>query len=255
MHAVILAAGYATRLGELGAEVPKALLPLGGRPLLDRLLDEVEACPGVRSVVLVSNRRFLPAFQGWLDGPRPDRRIPVRILDDGTRRPGERLGAVGDLRLGLEATGPEGPWLVLASDTLFDFSLASLVRAVEGDGRWAAAVPLLRERDPAVLRRRGVAEVAEDGRLVGFQEKPEAPRSEDTVPPIYLLRSAAARAVTLFLAEGGNPDAPGHFLGWLVPRLRVLGVRVPGKRLDVGTPEGYREALARFGSADGDASG
>lgn len=209
----------------------------------------VEACPGVERAVLVSNRRFHRAFRRWLRGSEGRFGLPVRVLDDGTEGPEERLGAVGDLALGLEAAGESGPWLVLASDALYDFPLERLVGALEGDGRWAAAVPILREPDDAALRRRGVAELGSDGRLTGFEEKPEAPRSRDTVPPVYLLRREAAEDVRRYLAEGRDPDAPGFFLSWLVSRRPVLGVRMEGGRLDVGTPEGYRAAHARFGGA------
>ena len=243
--AVVLAAGYGTRLGALGRDRPKALLPVGGRTVLDRLMVGLVATGAVEGCVVVTNHRFVGQLRSW----ERDRTLPfpVRIVDDGTATPGERLGAVGDLALGLDAVAGAGPVLVAGSDNVFDFSLEGLIRAAAGEEGVDAVVTVVEEDDPERLRASGVAEVDAGGRVTRFREKPDQPASTLAVPPLYLLGEEAAADVERYLEGGGEPDAPGHFLEWLVRRRRVRAWPAPGPRYDVGTLERYERARRRLG--------
>src|SRR6058998_49554 len=96
MKALILAAGYATRMYPLTLDRPKALLPVAGKPILDYLLEGIRQVHQVESIIVVTNHKFLGAFTDWQrqlpDQPR------VQILDDGTTSNEQRLGAVSDIR-------------------------------------------------------------------------------------------------------------------------------------------------------------
>ena len=247
MNVIVLAAGYGTGLGPLGRDRPKGLLQLGGRPLLDYLLAGLSELPGPLDIHVVTNRRFLPAFTAWAGEHEGGFSSAPTILDDGTYSPDERLGAVGDLSFGLKHAGYDRDVLVMVTDTLFGFSLGDFVR--EFDQRTDADVLLAiqEEKDRKVLRRRGVVTLADDSRVTRFQEKPDEPCSTSTALPIYLLRSTMLSRVSEYLRRGGNPDAPGHLIEWLVDRVHVVGWTAPGSRADVGTPESYRSALDRFG--------
>ena len=58
MDAILLAGGYATRLYPLTLDKPKALLPVGGRPLLDYTVDVLDASDEIRRMFLVTNVRL-----------------------------------------------------------------------------------------------------------------------------------------------------------------------------------------------------
>src|ERR1044071_7516759 len=121
MKALILAAGYATRLRPLTENRAKPLLDVGGRPIVDWILDRIEEVDEVDEVHLVTNARFAPDFERWA-GDR------VRVHDDGTTSNDDRLGAIGDIAFVAERAGWEGEdLLVSAGDNLFDFSLARYV--------------------------------------------------------------------------------------------------------------------------------
>jgi len=272
LRALLLAAGYGTRLGELGRSVPKLLIPLGGRPLADHLLEKLVEIPDLAEVVVVTNSHFRDPIERWAltvgerpssaapprilpeetrpEASRPDdpRPLPaVRVLDDGTSSPDERLGAVGDLAFALEEMSPEGDVLVLAADTLPGFSLATFVRERTVRTRAELLLVLEEEGDPERLGSRGVVATDGSGRIVDFQEKPDHPASNLTALPIYLFRQGALPRIPEYLATGGSRDAPGHLVAWLVDRIRVEGWHAPGPgRLDVGTPEGLREARGSF---------
>ena len=90
MRAIILAAGYATRLRPLTDSIPKQLLPVGGRPMLDWVCDRVAEVTD--NVELVTNARFADDFREWAK-----RRGGVIVHDDGTVSNEDRLGAIGDI--------------------------------------------------------------------------------------------------------------------------------------------------------------
>lgn len=239
MKAVVLAAGYATRLYPLTRDFPKPLLEVGGRTLLDRLLDRLFELPGLDLVWVVSNRRFYPHFDRWRQ-QAGERRERVWLLDDGTTSPETRLGAVGDLQLAIERAGLWEDLLVAAADNILEFPLHGFLNAFRLRG--AAHVGVHPVRDPARLRRTGVAELGADLRVLRFHEKPADPPSCWAVPPLYLLPGAVVPRVGEYLVEGGQPDAPGHFMSWLCEREPVYAWRLPGRVWDIGTPAALEEA-------------
>src|SRR4029079_11520610 len=95
MKALILAAGYATRLRPLTDDIPKMLLPLAERPMLDYLRDRLIEVYNLDEIHLVTNARFAEAFRDWA----PE---DVLVHDDGTTSNDDRLGAVGDHPLAVE---------------------------------------------------------------------------------------------------------------------------------------------------------
>ncbi len=104
--------------------------------------------------------------------------------------------------------------------------------------------------DPAQLHRVGVAEVAPDGRILSCEEKPEHPKGNLRVPPFYAYRAADLELLRDFLSEGNNPDAPGHFLAWLVGRRKVYALRRDEGTYDIGTLESYEAVQEEFGQGE-----
>lgn len=241
MKAIILAAGYATRLYPLTEHFPKPLLEIGGRTILDRLLDQIRGELPHSDCVLVSNRRFAAKFEDWA----AQRRDPgVRVLDDGSTRPDDRRGAIGDLLFALEETVGDDDLLVAAADNLFEFPLGDLVGAFRrAPGPWVCVHEV---NDPARQRRTGIAELDTDGRVIRFHEKPAEPQSCWAVPPLYCLDRATARRLPEYRASGLSADSPGRFIEWLAPRATIRAVRVRGAIHDIGTLESLAACRRRF---------
>ncbi|MGH0033474.1 MAG: nucleotidyltransferase family protein [Myxococcota bacterium] len=253
MKIVVLAAGYGTRLGLQTLHTPKPLLDLGGVPLLTRLLERLltagggradGGAEGVSEIVVVSNARFAETFRAWrATAPFP---VPVRILDDGTRTPADRLGAIGDLALAFEAVGPhDEDWLVSAGDMWIDLDLGPVAAAF----RASRAPRLVVRRVPRIECPSPYNEVTlESERVTGFREKPSDPRTDLAAIALYLLPGRAVEDVRAYLASGGNPDAPGHFIAWLCERQDVEASPLDGEWSDIGSPETLRATRARFAS-------
>lgn len=229
MKAVILAAGYATRLRPLTDDVPKHLLPVGDRPMLDWVLEKVREVDEVDGLHLVTNSRFAPAFARWAESKG------LVVHDDGTTSNDDRLGAVGDLRLAIDAAGLEDQELiVLAGDNLFEFSLPRFVEWWRAKPQPASAVPLHDVGDLELATHYGIAATDGDGRIVRFVEKPSDPPSTLASTLIYVVPPEHVRLVRTYLEEGESPDNAGSFLGWLAGREHVYGYRFDGTWYDIG---------------------
>ena len=241
MNALILAAGYATRLRPLTNARPKQLLPVGGRPMVDWISDKLDEIPGLGELHLVTNTRYAPDLSAWADA-----RGGVVVHDDGTTSNDDRLGAIGDIRFVLDRTSlADDDLFVIAGDNLFDASLAEYVQWWRGRGI-ASAVGLYDVGDLALARQYGLVELTEDDRIVGFVEKPPDPRSTLVATATYILHREHVALIEPYLAEGNPSDQPGNLLAWLHTRRPVYGYVLPGEWYDIGTPDQLLEADNRF---------
>jgi glucose-1-phosphate thymidylyltransferase len=239
MKALLLAAGYATRLRPLTDHTAKPLLPVAGRPMIDWILDRLAACDEIDEVQLVTNAAYAPAFRRWAAGNG------VVVYDDGTHTNDDRLGALGDIRLAVEQGGlGDGGLLVIAADNLFEFSLAEYIAFWRARGGSAIAVHRL--ADPSLARLYGVIELGDDDRVVGMEEKPEHPRSDLVSTAAYLFSQAHVALLDAYLADGNAPDPPGRFLVWLFEREPLFGFSFAESWLDIGDPAQLLEADNRY---------
>src|SRR5579862_611365 len=114
MEALILAAGYATRLGELTRNRAKPLLTVGARPMIDYIFCEMAHLPEVGRINLVTNQKFGGQFLEWAD--RHDSVKAISVINDGTTCEADKLGAIGDIRLALAQNRINDDLLVVAGD-------------------------------------------------------------------------------------------------------------------------------------------
>jgi len=241
----VLAAGYATRLYPLTLDRPKALLPVGGKPMLEHLLERLESVPGLDEIHAVTNSKFAGAFRNWAEGYHA---ADVRILDDGTSDEETRLGAIGDLDLTIRTAAIDDDVLVLAGDNLFSESLAPFAQFARAKA--APAIGVYDVGDLEAIRKYNSIELDASDRITFFEEKPERPTSTLTGIALYFYPRSALGVVGDYLAEGNNPDQPGRLVQWLYPRMPVYAWRVPGRWFDVGSKETLAEADRAFTSGD-----
>ena len=100
MKAIILAAGYATRLYPLTIDKPKALLPIAEKPILDYIVDEIETIDKIDELIIVSNHKFYPNFESWSKERKS--RLNIIVLNDNTTDDTNKLGAIGDIEYAIE---------------------------------------------------------------------------------------------------------------------------------------------------------
>ncbi len=242
MKALILAAGYATRLYPVTKDFPKPLLQVGDRTILDYLVDQLQAIPALERIVLITNHRFLHFFEHWRAAQAS--RQAIELIDDGTTSDADRLGAIGDLAFALKQADLDDDLLVSAADNLLRFSLAELVAAFQS--RPASHLCVHHVEDPQRLRRTGGVVLDAENRVLEFAEKPNEPKTNWAVPPLYIFPRTTLRRIPAYLASGGSPEAPGHFLDWLCRLEPVYAHPINGSILDIGTPESLAAARRLF---------
>jgi len=247
VKAVILAAGYATRLYPLTLDRPKPLLEVGGRPILSHLLERLPLAE-LDTVYIVTNAKFTRHFLEWAESED----APIEVVDDGTTSDDDRLGAIGDLDLVITTKGVDDDLVVVAGDNLFTEPLDGFVRY--GQERGAPVTAVYDTHDLAAISRYSAIGLDADSRVISFEEKPERPTTTLAGIALYFYPRATLPLVAEYLAEGNNPDQPGRFVGWLYQRTVVYAWPVPGRWLDIGTPETLAEADRAFGGS-GDVAG
>lgn len=240
MICIVLAAGYATRLYPLTENFPKPLLKVGEKTIMDWLLDDIDATGTVSRYIVVSNHRYAEHFRSWA----AEMRLPVDVIDDGSVSNETRLGAVKDIQFAIDWAHADDDLLVIAGDNVLDFSLRHFIDFARG--RRAPCVMRFWQSDREKLKKTGVAEVAEDGRIVRMEEKPAEPFANWCVPPFYYYPRADAHYVAEAIREGCGVDAPGSFVAWLSRRTDVFTMEMPGSRYDIGTMETYRDVQQHY---------
>jgi glucose-1-phosphate thymidylyltransferase len=239
MKAVFLCAGYGTRLYPLTRDKPKALLSIGGEPLLNHLLRKLEPIQEIDHAILVSNDRFYEGFSQWAKTIKS--RIELRVVNDHTTSNENRLGAIRDLKLGLDQIDGTDDILVLASDNLFDSDLASFVSFAK-EKNAPAAVGVFDIKDKSLASKYGLIKTDEAQRVTSFLEKPKDPPVTLASMGIYYLSEGSLPLLDKYLSKGQNPDAPGYYIGWLSQETDLYAHQFEGKWFDIGDLDSYKKA-------------
>lgn len=240
--AIVLAAGYATRLYPLTLDKPKALLEIGGLSLLDHLMVKIDALRDVERAYVVSNGKFYKNFCEWNENQK--NKTPVKILVDGTDSVETRLGAIGDIQFAIENEKIESDLLVVASDNFFDFGLNEAYADFREKN--ADLILMQRMKDMEAIKRFGVATLDENNRAVEIEEKPKQPKSDVAVYATYFYKAETVPLFKQYLDEGNDKDAPGNFPAWLCKRKPVYGFIFRGNCYDIGTRETLEEITKRY---------
>ena len=238
MTGIILAAGYATRMYPLTLNFPKPLLEVGGKKIIDHLLEDGERS-GVERFIVVSNHKFISLFREWAEGKEN-----VMVLDDGSVDNEHRIGAVKDIEFAIEKAGINDDTLILAGDNVLDFSLSSFIEY--GKAKGTSCIMRHRESDKDRLRKTGVVTIDQDDLVLSMEEKPKEPKSEWAVPPFYYYVKEDLPLIKEGIENGCGTDAPGSFVSYLAERRSVHAFLMPGKRFDVGSIEGYEKIRKEY---------
>jgi NDP-sugar pyrophosphorylase family protein len=229
MRAVILAGGLGTRLRPYTTILPKPLVPVGDRPILEHILRRLHAS-GVRSVDLCVGHlgELIQVYFSQAGSLPEDLEVRWHWED-------EPLGTAGALRL-----VPDLPhtFLVMNGDVLTTLDYSALMQFHEQAGA-ALTVAMHRQRVDIDL---GVIE-AEGDRIVGYDEKPRL--DYEVSMGIYAYDARALER----LPEEGPCQFPDLVQRLLEAREVVAAFRSDADWFDIGTPAEHRRAVAAFEEA------
>jgi glucose-1-phosphate thymidylyltransferase len=245
MNALILAAGYATRLYPLTLNKAKPLLEVGGKPMIEWLFDNLVSVPGLGTVYVVTNNKFAEDFQNWANASEDRKRestskIKIKVINDGSTSDDDKLGAIGDINLVLTREGlTNDDLLVVAGDNLFEQPLTDFVNAAKNS---PATVAVHDVGDLEAMKKYGTVTIDNKGVITNFEEKPKQPKSTLAAVALYYYSRETLPLFTTYLAAGNNPDQPGLFLQWLYTRKPVGTFEIKGHWLDIGSKETLENA-------------
>ena len=243
MKNIVIAAGYATRLGELTRNFPKPLLKIGQSTILGRMLDDIDTIPEVDEHVIITNHRFADIFRQWAAEQTYTK--PVTIVDDGTETNETRLGAVCDLLYAMDQLAIDDDMLVVAADNLLFFSFREFVDFAREKG--TSCIMCHEQTDVEKLRRTGVVVLDDQMRVLNMEEKPEQPKSQWAVPPFYIYKKQDLPLVRGSVADGCGKDAPGNLAHYMVEHTAIHAWPMSAGRFDIGSLDTYHEAQQLFG--------
>jgi glucose-1-phosphate thymidylyltransferase len=242
MQALVLAAGWATRLGDLTGGRPKHLLPIGSRTALDFVVDRLGAVPLITHVSVITHDVGCPSFIDWsISRTSPP---SVSVLTDRTDSVENRLGSIGDMAFFIRETDPNDDLIVVAGDNVFDFDLRPLADAAQRN----VVVGLYDVKSRDLASRYGVVDIDANNRITSFVEKPECPESTLAAVAIYGFPRAKLEVIQNYLNAGGSPDQSGALIEWLHTREYVVGHVFDGRWIDIGGAGEYYRAVEEFGS-------
>ncbi|MBS3075127.1 nucleotidyltransferase family protein [Candidatus Pacearchaeota archaeon] len=239
MKAIILAAGYATRLYPLTLDKPKALLLIKDKAVVEYTLRKIGDIKEIDEVFIVTNDKFYDIVNRWVKNNNEKFKFSLKVINDLTNSNEERLGGIGDLWFCVEKSNINEDILILNSDNLFDFSLKDAFDFFQRKKGIVNGIYLVENKEET--KKHGVVELLND-KIISFEEKPIEPKTNFTSIGVYFFPEIILPKIKEYLEQGNNKDAPGNLIKYFLERFNVYGYLFKGKLFDIGNIESYNDA-------------
>jgi len=245
--ALILAAGYATRLYPITKHISKPLLPVNGKPMIEYILDKISLIDEIDEIFVVTNKKFYPHFKLWHDRIKAagvyDKKI--KIINDNTTKDGTKLGAIGDMKYVVDQENIQDDLLIIGGDNLFEFNLQDTIDYFKKKGQNIVALHDIKDHE--AVKKYSVVELNPEDKLIDFEEKPKKPKSTLIAICTYIFKKETLPRITEYIEKGNNPDSPGYFIEWLYENDEVYGWVFSESWYDIGSIEQFEEANLKYG--------
>ena len=287
MKNIVIAAGYATRLGELTKNFPKPLLKIGENTILGRMLDDIDRIPEIDEHIIITNHKFAPIFEEWVktntnltnatniktntdltditdekantdNTDQTDRKESVKS-DKSVFKYNKPITIVDDgtetneTRLGAVCD------LLFAMDKLHidddmlvvaaDNLLFFSFQEFVDFAKAKGTSCIMCHEQPSIekLQRTGVVELDANNKVLGMEEKPQVPKSHWAVPPFYIYLRKDLDLVRHSVENGCGKDAPGNLAHYMVEHTTMHAWPMSAGRFDIVSLDTYYEAVEKYG--------
>ncbi|VVB99072.1 Bifunctional protein GlmU [uncultured archaeon] len=243
MKALILAAGYATRLWPLTKNMPKPMLEVKGRAIIDHISSHFCEIKELSEVFIVTNEKFAPDFEEWAQKQKHS--LKVKVIDDMTKSNDDRKGAVGDMHYAIQEAKIDDDLLVIAGDNLFEYKLADFYKFFQQKKASVVACKDMGSKEE-VRGKFGVVEAGNDLKIIGFEEKPQEPKGTLAATACYIFSRNDVKEITKYIEFGNKPDNSGDFIKWLAGHRPIFAFVFKEKWYDIGSFESLGKAREEF---------
>jgi len=239
MKCVILGAGYATRLYPLTKNKPKPLLPIAGKPLVNYIIEKVEEVEEVDEIFIVTNKKFHEQFVVWLEENEKKFTKKVSLVWDGIIDEEQRLGGARGLFEVIKEKEINEDILIVAGDSLFDFSLKSMVAFFKEKKKIVCAAFKLKTKKEA--KRFGVVKL-KNKKIIDFEEKPENPKTNLMIIALYIFPKSDLNEIEQYVKRAKSGEGIGYLINYLFKKQDVYGHVFSGRFFDIGVLDDYKKA-------------
>src|SRR5690349_8876712 len=136
MDVILLCGGFGKRMEPIGLFLPKALLPIRGRPLIDHIIGDLDNYKEIERIIISTNKKFVDQFEYYVKSKKDsgfDKKIELII--EHTSHDGEKLGAIKGVEYVLEKAKVNNNFMIIAGDNYFEFSLSEIIKNFEKTGK------------------------------------------------------------------------------------------------------------------------
>ena len=282
MKCVVIAAGYATRLGELTKNFPKPLLKIGENTILGRMLDDIDRIPEIDEHIIITNHKFASIFEEWAktntnNKANTDDKTNTDLADITDEKANTDITDNADNNKSVQSESSvvryKKPITVVDDGTetnetrlgaVCDLLFAMDKLHIDDDLLVVAADNLLFfsfqefvdfarakgtscimcHEQPSIekLQRTGVVELDANNKVLGMEEKPQVPKSHWAVPPFYIYLKKDLDLVRHSVENGCGKDAPGNLAHYMVEHTTMHAWPMSAGRFDIGSLDTYYEA-------------
>jgi glucose-1-phosphate thymidylyltransferase len=246
MKAIILAGGYAVRLLPLTRHIPKPLLPVAGKPVIDYIIEQINKVKEIDKIIVSTNQYYENNFRYWLRSV-PEKSKAIKLVCESSNSEKGKMGSIAALQHVIQAENLDDEELLIVSgDNIFEFNLDELVGYYSKYKHTVIALCDLSNENRDELKQYGLGIIDENQKLIGFQEKPQEPKSSYVATGCYVFPQRIQRFLQEYLQEKNNPDAPGYFIQWLYKRTDVHAFVSNKTWYDIGSMESYDQVNDYF---------
>jgi glucose-1-phosphate thymidylyltransferase len=238
LFAILLCAGFATRLYPLTRDYPKHLLPVAGKPVIDYLVEQITEFKDLDGIHVVTNALFFDHFEDWKK--KWSGQVVITIHNDGITSNNNRLGPSGDLQFVLKRMPQPSCVMVAGADNIFRFRLEPLWEHFRTSHHHY--IIGLSESNKKVLRKTGVPIIGKNDRVLRLYEKPENPMTPWAVPQLYFFQPSVWQRMNEFHRDGLRRGEKDHFIDYLCQLEQLHIFKKYGSRFDIGSADSYYAA-------------
>jgi len=241
MKAIILCAGYGTRLYPITLNYPKNLLKINNKPIIEHIYDKINKIPCIDEIIIITNNRFYSNFKDWAN--LVDKNI--KVINDNTNNNDERLGGVGDLNFVVDKLNINDDLLIFCGDNFFEFGLKNFVDFAIKNNKITLGGYDVGDLEEA--KRFGVLKLNKDGKtLIDFQEKPVNPDSTLISTGIYFFPKDKINLIQDYMKTNENKEGVGYLFDYLYSRRKVLVYVFKEPWYDIGTLSQYKYLQEKY---------